>query len=294
MRDDRRLLALPLLLPRHLQLTTRSAKSHKPRSAQLRDSAPCPFDPTPLVVGRYRPDLGRTGGGPMRSQNIPRLLLFVTLLLTSFGLVGSKCSIGLNPTAQAELQAAGVDKYLGEFTPVSDRATSATAGPSTPSTPKAATARSASRARPSPSSRVRGPEEAAHLRAGRRRVLAGLLLLQHSGRGSGAPDRTGGRDLGLRLEPGQPVRATTRSCTCRTATARSSRVTTTWSTRTSRSVPSASIVAWRNQSAGMDVAKAEFPDAKKITVWRLERRRRGRRRVLALPRCGSSTATSPT
>ncbi len=45
---------------------------------------------------------------------------FVALVLVAgVGLLGAQCQMGLNPVAFSELSAAGVDKYLGEFTPVS-------------------------------------------------------------------------------------------------------------------------------------------------------------------------------
>ncbi len=54
----------------------------------------------------------------MRSLKSIRLL-FVGLLLTGVALLGARCPRGLNLIAFAELSAAGVDKYLGEFTPIS-------------------------------------------------------------------------------------------------------------------------------------------------------------------------------
>ena len=45
------------------------------------------------------------------------MLIALSLMVTV--LMGNQCPLGLNPVAVAELQAAGVDKYLGEFTPVS-------------------------------------------------------------------------------------------------------------------------------------------------------------------------------
>jgi hypothetical protein len=60
----------------------------------------------------------------MRSLNTMRLLL-IGLMLTGVALLGNRfdrgvrAQQGLNAAAQAELQAAGVDKYLGEFTPIS-------------------------------------------------------------------------------------------------------------------------------------------------------------------------------
>jgi hypothetical protein len=46
-------------------------------------------------------------------------LLLLGLLISAFALMGNSCQIGLSIPAFFELHAAGVDKYLGEFTPVS-------------------------------------------------------------------------------------------------------------------------------------------------------------------------------
>ncbi len=54
----------------------------------------------------------------MRSSKSVRLLL-VGVLLTCVAILGNKCQGGLNLLAFAELQEAGVDQYLGEFTPIS-------------------------------------------------------------------------------------------------------------------------------------------------------------------------------
>lgn len=53
----------------------------------------------------------------MRSLKSSRLLL-IALMLTGVALVGNNCP-GLNIYAQIELEEAGVNKYLGEFTPIS-------------------------------------------------------------------------------------------------------------------------------------------------------------------------------
>ena len=52
----------------------------------------------------------------MQRRSISKLLLIGLSLMTAV-LLGNQCPGGLSPQAQAELQAAGVDKYLGEFTP---------------------------------------------------------------------------------------------------------------------------------------------------------------------------------
>jgi hypothetical protein len=44
-------------------------------------------------------------------------LMVLALLLTGSVLLGNQCGLGLNPQAMSELQAAGLDKYLGDFTP---------------------------------------------------------------------------------------------------------------------------------------------------------------------------------
>jgi len=54
----------------------------------------------------------------MRSSKSLRLL-FAGLLLTSVALMGQSCPFGLNLDALIELSDAGVNKYLGEFEPVS-------------------------------------------------------------------------------------------------------------------------------------------------------------------------------
>jgi hypothetical protein len=41
----------------------------------------------------------------------------VGLLVGAVGLIGARCELGLSPQAYLELHAAGVDKYLGQFTP---------------------------------------------------------------------------------------------------------------------------------------------------------------------------------
>jgi hypothetical protein len=54
----------------------------------------------------------------MRSKTSIRILLF-GLLIASVALMGNSCQQGLKISAYFELHAAGVDKYLGQFTPVS-------------------------------------------------------------------------------------------------------------------------------------------------------------------------------
>ena len=48
----------------------------------------------------------------------PRILIIATLLSSSV-LLGTQCPFGLTFKARLELKAAGIDKYLGDFTPVS-------------------------------------------------------------------------------------------------------------------------------------------------------------------------------
>ncbi len=48
-----------------------------------------------------------------------KVFSIVGLLLAAVVLMGSRCELGLKKSARAELTAAGVDKYLGEFTPIS-------------------------------------------------------------------------------------------------------------------------------------------------------------------------------
>ena len=56
-------------------------------------------------------------------RTITRSIFFVCLVMPLFtlhaGADSAKTKRGLNTAAQSELSAAGVDKYLGEFTPTS-------------------------------------------------------------------------------------------------------------------------------------------------------------------------------
>jgi hypothetical protein len=52
-------------------------------------------------------------------MRLTRKGFLVFLLLAGVGLLGSRCPIGLNANAYLELEAAGVNKYLGEFQPIS-------------------------------------------------------------------------------------------------------------------------------------------------------------------------------
>ena len=135
----------------------------------------------------------------MRSLKSIRLLL-LGLVFTGVALMGACPGFGLNFNALLELSAAGVDKYIGEFTPISstdvgDGWTKHTFDPDGGNGPIciAGTPYSVF-------TRAGNPD----LRAGRRRLLAGLLQLQHPRRRPGAAPACGG-NLGFRLAR-QPVR----------------------------------------------------------------------------------------
>ena len=56
----------------------------------------------------------------MRRFSNPKMLRFLVpgMMLLAVAILGAKCPQGLDPIALAELHDAGVDKYIGEFTPV--------------------------------------------------------------------------------------------------------------------------------------------------------------------------------
>jgi len=55
----------------------------------------------------------------MRFRAVRSRVLVIFTVLAAVSLLGAQCPLGLSPQAYFELQAAGVDKYLGEFTPIS-------------------------------------------------------------------------------------------------------------------------------------------------------------------------------
>src|SRR5262249_26781957 len=70
---------------------------------------------------RFHAELAPWRRSLMRSLRAMRLLGF-GILLTGLGLLGSTLPPGLKPGAYVQLQLAGVSKYLGHFTPVSSTA----------------------------------------------------------------------------------------------------------------------------------------------------------------------------
>ncbi len=53
----------------------------------------------------------------MRNRTRNKVLITLSLLMAGVILMGHRCELGLNQQARSELQAAGVDKYMGDFTP---------------------------------------------------------------------------------------------------------------------------------------------------------------------------------
>ena len=115
----------------------------------------------------------------MRSLKSIRLLV-LGLAISGLALMGNSCQFGLSIPAYFELHQAGVDKYLGEFTPISstdvgDGWTKHTFDSDGGNGPICIAGTRLLGVHPAGRS-----EEAPDLRAGRRRLLAGLLLLQRA------------------------------------------------------------------------------------------------------------------
>ena len=76
------------------------------------------FDDSPYIIRKNgSTENWRRVSMLIRSRG--KVFSIVGLLLAAVVLMGSRCELGLKKSARAELTAAGVDKYLGEFTPIS-------------------------------------------------------------------------------------------------------------------------------------------------------------------------------